>query len=251
MTPEEEEEARLEAEVQALLSQGKKEKKVKKEKKEKKKKKKKHKSKSKSGSDSSGEEGATAVPQTPHVVAPEPVVHDYQTLLARVYMQYQRDHPDLSRFAHKGVPRLKLPPPQVFPFKTTRTCWGNFAQSCVLMNRPPDHVLKFLEQEYATNMSVNGNQQLVIPTRTTTRALVLKLEKYVSEYILCIRCKSCMTRLWKDKVRRITCVTCATCDAEYTVAPLRGMASHIALKKGDRRRARAGVKIIGAKSSKN
>lgn len=218
-TPEDEE-AELEAEVQALLRGAKKKKK--KNKKDKKVKKLK----------------APPVQETPVLGTPvlgTPIGYDYEMLLKRAYMLLKRDNPDAET---KTTRRLKLPPPNICPYKTTRTCWSNFIQTCTAFQRPPDHVARFVEHELSTKVSISGRQHLIVPMRLDTRGLSQILDRYAKKYVLCIRCKSCDTTFRKNTVQRLHFVECMDCQAITSVPVTRSSSGHVAVKRGDRRKAR-------------
>lgn len=218
-------EQKLEAEVAALLCQ----KKVKKKKKHKKKKKPKTKAKKQSPSLPAS---SLATPQ---------ITYSYEMLLRRAYECMDSDNP--SRRAERKATRLKIPPLSLCRYKTTRTCWSSFAVTCRAMNRPPDHVKKFVDNQLAIKSSVNGAGHLIMPTRMETRPMTHLLSKYVKTYVMCLRCGSHNTTFCKDKARRLMFTVCQSCHAESSVEPIQtGKASHVALKKGDRYRQRNSIK---------
>jgi translation initiation factor 2 subunit 2 len=236
------EEDRLEAEVQTLLRQSKKKKKDKKKGKKKDKKKKHDVSvqanfggggAQKEDLKSDVNEGG----QYPESDINEDGRYSYDLLLERVYSMLERDNPD--RYSKQPVTRLTLPPLNLTRYKTTRTCWSNFVRVCKSMMRPPDHVMRFLENELAMRTSINGHQQLIVPTRIESRGLKLILDRYVKQYVLCIRCQSYRTTIRKDQVRRLSFVQCDHCHAETSVPLIKtGIKGHVALKRGDRYRSR-------------
>lgn len=212
-------EEELEAEVQALIETTRK-------------KKKKHKKSKKSKKSPPSDSVGAKTDNGPY---------SYETLLKRAYMLLERDNPHLA--STKTTTRLKLPPLNLCRYRTTRTNWSNFGPACRAMCRPPDHLLAFIENELAVNASVNGQGHLILPTRIETRGMTHILNRYVKTYVSCIRCQSCATTFRKDKLRRILYVACKTCKAESAAPPIRasGTSGHVALKKGDRYRARRGL----------
>jgi len=223
----EESEEALEAQVQAIMAQTKKKKKKKDKKKKKKEKKEKKKKETK---ENEGTKNSDGYP------------YPYQLLLDRAYEYLKRDQPQHNS-TDKSC-RLKLPLLNICRYKTTRTNWSNFAKTCQVMQRPPDHLLAFIEHELAVRAAVNGSGHLVLPTRIDSRRMGQLLHKYVTNYVLCIRCGSHNTSFYKDKIRRILFVDCITCHAQTAAQPIRApgtSSGHVALKKGDRYRARRGL----------
>ncbi len=165
--------------------------------------------------------------------------YTYKFLLQRALALCEHDNPTSALYQSNSSTRLKLPPLNMCKYRTTRTCWSNFAQMCTILNRPADHVLKFIERDLAVTASINGKSQLILPIRIEARGMAHILDHYVKKYVLCMRCQSHRTKMHKDKVRRIHFVTCAVCLAESAAPPMKpGVGPHIAVKRGDRRRAR-------------
>jgi translation initiation factor 2 subunit 2 len=211
----------LEAEVQAMMARTDKKTKKKTKKKQKKTKKKQQETKQKAA-------------------APVVAGYPYEMLLKRVYAFIERDNPaQLQRHQNK---RLRLPAFNMCRYKTTRTIWSNFSEVCSIMDRPLDHVLAFLERELAVRASISRSSSLVLPTRIESRRMGQIMNTYVTDYVLCPRCKSYRTSMHKNRVQRITYVTCLDCQAETAAKPIRAHnTGHKALKRGDRRRARCGL----------
>ena len=177
--------------------------------------------------------GATSNASDPEQREQDGYPYDYNFLLKRVYSMLHRDYPSLQET--KSATRLKIPPLNMCRYKTTRSCWSNFIPVCQAMHRPADHLVQFLEKEMAIHLSVNGRQHLIIPTRLETRGLASLLDRYVKQYVLCMRCNSATTIMTKDTVRRLTQIKCTNCHATTTAPPIKKhQMGHRALKKGDR-----------------
>lgn len=217
----------LDAEVQAMMART-----ANKKDKKKKKKDKKKKTDKKKTSDPG--------PKTQQVAAPS-TTYSYDMLLKRVYAFIERDNPDQLRRNRNA--RLKLPALNMCRYKTTRTNWSNFYQVCQVMERPLDHVMTFIERELAVHASINRNRHLILPTRIESRRMGQILHKYVVNYVMCVRCNSHRTAMRKDRVRRITFMECTECQAQTAVKSVHTQrAGHVAVKRGDRYRARHGLK---------
>ena len=164
--------------------------------------------------------------------------YPYKMLLKRVYELYNRDFPDKTMT--KTHSRLVLPSLNVCRYKTTRTCWSNFINVCEIFVRPPEHLIQFIEYEIVARISINGRNNLIIPSRIDSRALSNILNRYAQTYVVCIRCKCPHTTFRKDHAKRVHYVKCSDCYAEYSVPIIKKYnKGHSALKRGDRYKLRA------------
>lgn len=125
------------------------------------------------------------------LVPPHPSPPPLQ-LLERVYDQLRVNNPELA-----DRKRHTMKPPQVFRLGTTKTCWSNFMEICVLcvarrararpadhpplrsMKRQPDHVMQFFLAELGTDGSIDQTQRFLIRGKFVPKKIESLLRKYI------------------------------------------------------------------------
>ncbi|KAF3503415.1 hypothetical protein F2Q69_00044397 [Brassica cretica] len=118
----------------------------------------------------------------------------YDELLGRVFNILRENNPELAGDRRRTVMR----PPQVLREGTKKTVFVNFMDLCKTMHRQPDHVMNFLLAELGTSGSLDGQQRLVVKGRFAPKNFEGILRRYVTEYVICLGCKSPDTILSKE-----------------------------------------------------
>ena len=96
----------------------------------------------------------------------------------------------------------------------SRTVLNNFAEIADVINRPQDHLLKYLSKELATAGVVEG-RRVLFQGRFGMTQLNSKVGNYVKEYVLCRQCGRHDTKLMHEG--RIWFVKCMACGAREPV----------------------------------
>jgi translation initiation factor 2 subunit 2 len=194
-------------------------------------KKKKKKSKKKKSEEVAGADG-TPSDDGASKVAVEEAMYPYADLLQRVYTIMESKNPGLTQTQSK----MRLKPPQVMRVGTTRTCWLNFSETCVTMERKPQHVLSFFLAELGCTGSIDGTNRLLMKGRFVPKKIESLLRKYINEYVTCRMCRSTRTMLSRNAMTRLYFVECTSCGASRSVATIK--AGFHAVGRGERRKAR-------------
>lgn len=156
----------------------------------------------------------------------------YDQMLSRLYDQIKADRPALIGDA--VLKRIK--PPAVSRLGTKKTCWTNFSDYEVSLNRSSDHLQDFVLSELGTTGSIDGDNQLIMKTKIMAKNIESLLRKYIEEYVRCVNCKGIETDLVKDSTTRLHFIQCKRCLASRSVAAIK--TGYMATTKADRKAAR-------------
>ncbi|MFP4403418.1 MAG: translation initiation factor IF-2 subunit beta [Nanoarchaeota archaeon] len=126
---------------------------------------------------------------------------DYEKLLDTAYEKLPEKSKLVERFE---IPKVRG------HLQGNKTIVTNFHQIAQLLNRPVEHLLKYVLKELATpgNLVKNG---VIFGTKIPASRLNEKLEKYVEEFVLCKECQKPDTKLIKeDKFLFKKCLACGS-----------------------------------------
>jgi len=99
----------------------------------------------------------------------------------------------------------------------SRTLLRNFAEVCDIIQRKPEHLMKFLTRELATKANLDGKRLFLIG-KFNYNLVNARLQAYVKEFVICPACGRHETELIKDD--RITMMKCNACGASTAVRAL-------------------------------
>jgi translation initiation factor 2 subunit 2 len=156
----------------------------------------------------------------------------YDQMLARLYDQMKVDRPELNT---DTIPK-RVRPPSVSRLGTKKTCWTNFSDYEVSLNRSSDHLQSFVFSELGITGSIDGDNQLIMKTKIMAKNIENLLRKYIEEYVRCANCKGIDTDLVKDPTTRLHFIQCKRCLANRSVAAIKS--GYMATTKEDRKAAR-------------
>ena len=111
---------------------------------------------------------------------------------------------------------FEVPKVQTTP-QGNRTIIVNFSEMADKLNRPQDHLLKYLNKELATAGTLEGRRVTFIG-RFNNPFLQKKIDSYTKEYVICKQCGRHDTKLAHEG--RIWLVKCMACGAKE---PVRGV----------------------------
>lgn len=143
--------------------------------------------------------------------------YTYEELVGRVFEILSEKNPELT--ATKK--RILLRPPEVVREGTKKTVFANFMDLCKMMNRNSEHVQQFLLAELGTSGSLDGSSRLILKGRFQPKAFEVTLRRYITDYVLCLSCKSMDTLLDKDSATRLNYLRCQQCAASRSVATIK------------------------------
>ena len=134
--------------------------------------------------------------------------YDYDELLKRACSQM----PEVSlKHERLAMPRLYI---------TTvgmRTITSNFNEVADVLNRDPQHILKFLTREMATAATFNDNRA-VFQGKFKRDSFERLLQRYMEGFVTCPVCKRPDTKITKEK--RLSFLLCNACGAKSSIKQL-------------------------------
>ncbi|MBS7605545.1 MAG: translation initiation factor IF-2 subunit beta [Candidatus Bathyarchaeia archaeon] len=109
--------------------------------------------------------------------------------------------------------RLEVPKVACIIFGS-RTFLENFKDICEILNRDPNHVLRYLLKELATSGSIEGSRA-VFHGRFEGEVIDRLIRRYMDEFVNCPICKRPDTKIIKEK--RLNFLVCEACGAKSPV----------------------------------
>ena len=109
--------------------------------------------------------------------------------------------------------RFVIPAVKVF-YEGKTTVLENFRTIADILNRDPDHLMKYLLQEMGTAGKIEG-QRGVFQGKFSEQALARQIESYFEEYVVCTECRLPDTHLIKND--RVLMLKCDACGAHRPV----------------------------------
>lgn len=136
------------------------------------------------------------------------IKYDYEALLKRARSQLPETALKRERLE---IPRLQ------YTVVGMRTIIQNFKEIAEVLNRDPQHLLKFLTGELATAAIIQESRAIFqgkFPRETLERLL----QRYMETFVTCPVCKRPDTKIVKEK--RLAFLVCAACGAKSSVKQL-------------------------------
>ena len=99
----------------------------------------------------------------------------------------------------------------------TKTIILNFGQIAMCIRRAPEHLLKFLGKELASQGELSGDR-LIWSRKLSSGDINEKIERYVKEYVMCPKCKKPDSELQEEGNK--TFLKCLACGEKYEVHKL-------------------------------
>lgn len=134
--------------------------------------------------------------------------YNYDELLKRAYSQA----PAVS-VKHE---RLMLPRLAVTTIGM-RTIISNFKEVAEVLDRDPQHILKFLTRELATAATIQESR-VIFQGKFQQDSLERLIQRYMEVYVICPVCKRPDTKLVKEK--RLSFLVCNACGARSSIKQL-------------------------------
>jgi len=132
-------------------------------------------------------------------------MYDYEELLDRAIAKLPDTETTDARFV--------IPEPRLFS-EGKATILDNFGNIADILNRDPDHLMKYLTRELGTAGKIEGSRA-VFQGRFTRTQLADNIQAYVDEYVMCSECGRPDTQL--VRVDRVLILKCSACGAHRPV----------------------------------
>lgn len=134
--------------------------------------------------------------------------YDYEELLKRARAQIPEQSLKRERLE---LPRLNL------SVIGARTIIYNFKDVADILNRDPQHLLKYLTREMAT-AAIIQESRVIFQGKFGSDTLEKLLQRYVETFVTCPVCKRPDTKIVKEK--RLSFLSCDACGARSSVESL-------------------------------
>ena len=130
---------------------------------------------------------------------------DYKTMLSRAYEKLPEVLTEEDRFQ---IPRA------IVTRQGRRSVIQNFKEIAERLQRPPEHILKFLLRETATRGNFDGDK-VVFQGRFNADSITNLIEIYTNKYVICPVCGRPDTHVIRDK--RLSFLQCDACGARSSI----------------------------------
>lgn len=138
-----------------------------------------------------------------------------------------KDYEALLDRAIKNLPdkettdvRFVIPEPKILMEGKT-TILDNFLNIADVLNRDPDHVMKYLTREMGTAGKIEG-MRAIFQGRFSKDQIQSNIDAYVEEFVMCSECSRPDTQL--TKMERVLVLKCSACGAHRPVKKRRSTA---------------------------
>ncbi|XHH09431.1 MAG: translation initiation factor IF-2 subunit beta [Candidatus Bathyarchaeia archaeon] len=127
---------------------------------------------------------------------------------------------DLLKRAEEQMPEVSLKKERLeLPrlYITTvgmRTIISNFGEVADVLDRDPQHILKFLTREMATAATFHDNRA-IFQGKFQRESFERLLQRYMDAFVICPVCKRPDTKLVKEK--RLSFLVCNACGAKSAI----------------------------------
>jgi translation initiation factor 2 subunit 2 len=133
------------------------------------------------------------------------MAYNYEDLLKRARSQI----PEIAAKQERlEVPRLRM------SVVGMRTIVHNFKDIADILNRDPQHIVKFLTGEMATAATVQEGRA-IFQGKFNADTLNTLLQRYMESFIVCPVCKRPDTKIVREK--RLSFLVCEACGAKSSV----------------------------------
>jgi translation initiation factor 2 subunit 2 len=123
-----------------------------------------------------------------------------------------------SQMPQVSVKRERLELPRLFITTVgVRTIITNFKEVADVLNRDPQHILKFLTREMATAATFHDSRA-IFQGRFKRDSFERLLQRYIENFVTCPVCNRPDTKIVKEK--RLSFLVCNACGAKSSIKQL-------------------------------
>ncbi len=134
--------------------------------------------------------------------------YDYEELLKRARSQIPEV---VSKRERLELPRINL------SVIGMRTIIHNFKEIAEVLNRNPQHLLKYLTREIATAATMQESR-VIFQGKFSRETMKRLMQRYMESFVICPVCKRPDTKIVKEK--RLSFLVCVACGAKSSVRQL-------------------------------
>jgi translation initiation factor 2 subunit 2 len=134
--------------------------------------------------------------------------YDYEELLKRAR----------SQIPEQSLKRERLELPKLsYAIIGMRTIIFNFIEISDMLNRDPQHLVKYLTRELATAATMQGSR-VIFQGKFSQDTFERLMHRYLENFVVCPICKRPDTKIVREK--RLSFLVCAACGAKSSVQQL-------------------------------
>ena len=148
--------------------------------------------------------------------AETPPTYTYSELLNNIYTQ-------LGTIETNTTNKFMICQPIVQKLSIKKVVWCNFNDTCIALNRTPDHLFQFVLSELSTQGSINENKQMIIKGKYFAKNIEVILRKYMCSYVQCNMCHSYKTTINRNIINRLNILVCSNCKSSRSIKSIKKM----------------------------
>jgi translation initiation factor 2 subunit 2 len=130
--------------------------------------------------------------------------YDYEFMLNKLMFELQDNNPELV-----NRNKLIIVLPKILRINFKKIIWINFNEICNILQRPQEHIINYLTNEFKTSCSINSNYQLIVNGKFNQTHIESLLRSYIKKYVICNNCKSLNTIF--NKNNNLNSIICQLC----------------------------------------
>jgi translation initiation factor 2 subunit 2 len=134
---------------------------------------------------------------------------EYEKLLKRVRTQIPKEVFEKPRFE---VPKVKG------SIEGNKTIISNFSELSSYLDRKPQHLLKFMQNELATSGNLDGTRAVFVGKFSSSQ-INDKVDRYVKEFVTCRVCGKPDSKI--EKEGRVSLLKCMACGAREPIRDIK------------------------------
>lgn len=133
---------------------------------------------------------------------------DFESMLDNIY-----DNLECKNKNKLVLPKIDL------NISSTNTYWKNIKKFLRTIKRGPDHFVMIMNKEVGETNWVSSSKSdgVVIIGKVKKEKIILTIQSYMKNYVICNTCNSINTKLEKNNVIRKYQLYCNDCNCNYTV----------------------------------
>lgn len=131
---------------------------------------------------------------------------EYEKLLEKARKELPKSSVKSERFE---IPKVRG------HIQGNKTIISNFLQIATIINRPAEHLLKYISKTLATPAEIKKSGSVIIGTKLAASRINDKIQQYTKEFVLCFECGKPDTKIIKED--RITFIKCQACGSKHPI----------------------------------
>lgn len=123
----------------------------------------------------------------------------------------------LAKLKEGSSDKISFPPLKVV-YQNRVSVIANFGEFPKILNRTKDEISHFFQEETATRISINAQQQLIIHGKFNESRCEYILKNYIRQFVMCRQCNGLNTKLQKEN--GLSFLDCNQCGARSSLGKI-------------------------------